>query len=311
MNQQTGIHYSPVKSAASSQSSLSTHSGVPSNASPAQFHDNPTFVPVSQPVLASNVFPQGMRRNVGGSSPNVNHDGDVAIELQPAQLRRRGAANSDNQSQLDPALFDQEYEVQGKRVRLMPVRNEGPCGTFAGIQTVMMAILALQIILLLIIVVGGCVSYFYIYPTLVDLMDDKIKNVGELAINLAEENSKPVVDMVECIISSVGESVNSALGPLLGVDIDFSPGNKTLAERCPLSFAGINHTVGSSTMSEVLGSSFDTQAPSFRSQLHVLKYGETHGSSVSHSTHHSGGSYASVYYLSDTESSPSSATDGD
>lgn len=259
-------------------------------------------------MLASTAFPpqpSGMpmqARGVGASSAygqnGSGHDNDViAIEMPPAQSRRRGGAEWDTE---DSEVFDREYEVRGKRVRLMPVQNEGPCGTFAGIQTVMMATLAVTITTLLVILTLSCVGYFYVYPNLVNLMDDKIKNFGELAINLAVENSEPVLEMVECIITHYGDSVNAALGPLLGTEINFGgTGNNSLAAMCPLSFAGINHTVSTATMDEVLGSSFETSAPSFHSQLHDLKYGATHGSS-------SGGEYAPVEYLSSDSSDDAS-----
>lgn len=271
--------------------------------------DLPTHVPTPAPPpptapLARDFYASSTH---GGSNP---HEGLLAVEMddgmaaiggnQHHHARRHGGAGAADAA----GLFDRDYEVHGRRVRLMPVQQDGPCGTFAGIQTVMMAILALQVILLLCMILGACIGWFYIYPNMVELMDDKIKNVGALAINLAEENSGPLLDMIECVIHQLGDSVNDALGPLLGAEINFgNSGNASLFDMCPFNFAGINHTVSSATMDEVLGSSFETSAPSFHSQLHDLKYGaeSTSGGSSQHS-------YAPVYYLSDgSPESPSSA----
>lgn len=233
------------------------------------------------------------------------HEGLLALELDDEidasasrHSRRHGGA-------ADGGLFDRDYEVHGKRVRLMPVQQEGPCGSWAGMQSILMAIVALQLITILFMIVGACIGWFYLYPNVVELMDDKIKNVGELAINLAEENSGPLLDMIECVIHQLGDSVNDALGPLLGAEIDFGgSGNMSLFDMCPFAFAGINRTVSSETMDEVLGSSFQTSAPSFRSQLHDLKYGA--GSSDT-----SGHSYAPVAYLTSSGSSSGSSTSTD
>lgn len=279
------------------------------------------------PVLASTAFPLPNSTSVSrpqqyspipqqsysqlhqhGGTAMQDHN-DVAIELEPVEnliSRSHGGANGgdmDTSSPTNPEMFQREYTVNGKRVRLIPAYAEGPCGTFAGIQTVMMAILGLVIINILITITMGCVAYFYVYPKTIELMDDKIKNVGELAINLAVKNSGPVIDMVECVIKTVGVAVNEALGPLLGAEIDFTGGsNVSLAMMCPLTFAGINRTVSSETMDEVLGSSFETSVPSFRSQLHDLKYGDTDSSPEN---------YSPVHYLTSSSSSDTDTTDSD
>lgn len=237
-------------------------------------------------------------------------DGVVAIEIGDSHTQHHARHHGGGASELP--LFNRDYEVNGRRVRLIPVdHNKEPLNSFAGSTSVQMAILALEIIILLFMIVGACICWFYIYPQVVELMDDKIKNVGELAINLAQESVGPLVETIECVIGRLGDSVNDALGPLLGTEIDFGgTGDTSLFAMCPISFAGINHTISSATMDEVLGSSFETSAPSFRSQLHDLKYGA--GSSAGSSEHHS---YAPIHYFSGggSSESPSSetATDGD
>jgi hypothetical protein len=283
--------------------------------------------PHTPPVLASTAFPSSKPTSTAhlpqypsaahhsysqlhqhGGASMQDHEG-VAIELEPLgnlPPRSHGGANGGDTEALNPTnpeIFQREYTVNGKRVRLIPAYAEGPCGTFAGIQTVMMAILALVIINILLMITLACVGYFYVYPNTIELVDDKIKNAGELAINLAVKNSGPVIDMVECVIGIVGMAVNDALGPLLGAEIDFTGGsNATLAMMCPLTFAGINRTVSSETMDEVLGSSFETSVPSFRSQLHDLKYGDTDSSPEN---------YSPVHYLSSSSSSETDTTDSD
>ena len=222
-------------------------------------------------------------------------------------IRRHGGVGFDEEQLVSAsegdAMFEKVYTAYGRRVRIVDADEEehirwGPCGTRSAQAALMVVMVILQLLVLLFLVVAAIVCWAYVYPNTVELVDAKLENGFQLAINLLTTNVPVVEDELSCIFGVVCNKLNEALGPFLGVNIscDVGSGNQTIGDICPFSFAGLTHNVSSSQISEALGSTCDTSAPPISSQLRDLKYDTSHtGSGSSRS---SGSSSLSMAYLS-------------
>lgn len=214
----------------------------------------------------------------------------VASWHRAQNMRRQGGADLDIEGggNSEPDMYSAIWSVKGQQVVIRPVNDDdaemlwGPCGGRGAQQTLGVCTAIGVWFLVALAIVAIAIGWGYIYPNTIQLVDSKLDGVAGLVINLATANVPVVEEELTCIFGVVCNMVNNALAPILGENISCSFGNQTLGDICPFSFAGINHTVSSSQVSEALGSTWDTSAPPFTSQLRDLKY-DTRAGSSSHS----------------------------